>query len=112
MRDWLAKKILAAWKREPSVFRDEEANGSALTVVSLGDTFEVYQGKKRIHAFEVSTRVMLRLSSWVFWHFFVFGTWFGFKLRLRRWAMFRVNRLEGDRDPESSATRRLAGPRG
>lgn len=93
--DWLNRRLVEqrgsrlARPGGSQTFRLSEATGSELTVIARGDSFDVYQGKRAIYAFQVSPRVMLALARWVLWTWWFRGTWCGIKPRLWEWSLKR-----------------------
>lgn len=71
---------------EPAV-RLVEPDGSELTVMSRGDSLDCFQGKRMFSAFTISPRTALRLAWFLFWSYWVRGTWCGVKLWLWNWTM-------------------------
>lgn len=88
---WLAEKLLETREgklRAPgssASFSEIEVNGTSLTVLANGDSFDVFQGHGQIHSFSVSSRIVRRLV-WFVIRWWIRDMWFGLKPRLWRWA--------------------------
>jgi hypothetical protein len=67
-----------------------EKDGRRLLLVSQGDAFDVYHGRKEPIVFSVSPATALRLAWWIIWSWWVVGTWCGVKTRLWTWALNRI----------------------
>lgn len=88
--------------------RWKEPDGGELTVFAQGDTLDVYVGREQITNFTMSARTAVRFMRWILlW--WVFGCWFGLKLRLWSWAQNRL--YDARRDEEESVSGRVDGKR-
>jgi hypothetical protein len=68
------------------VFRRPSADGAEFAVVTRGDALDFYQGRKTVTSFSVEPSTALRLACWLFWTWWVAGTWCGLKLLVWTWA--------------------------
>lgn len=74
-----------------------DATGYEVSVISRGDVLDVYHGRKDVVLFAFEGRAMLRLSLWVFWQWWVFGTWCGLKYVVWGWTMRVLVNAEQER---------------
>lgn len=66
----------------------DELDGRRLAVLSRGDALDVYQGRETIRVFGVSAATASKLAWFLFWTWWVRGTWCGLKLRVWAWAAY------------------------
>lgn len=74
------------------LFRSIEANGSEMTMIARGDSFDCYQGRREFTAFALSPRTVLKLAWFILWTWWAKGTWFGMKTRLWYWSLTVIQR--------------------
>lgn len=89
---WLSTKLAStrgsrragpgAWR----FFTHKSVAGDSLSVLSVGDTFEVYQGREQIYAFNVPNEVAGQIARYYF-QWWVLGTWCGLRSALWRWCL-------------------------
>lgn len=97
---WLATRLLDSRDGKPrapgssATFTASEVNGTSFTVLSNGESFDIFQGYGQIYAFALSSRVVLQFARFVI-RWWIVNTWCGLKPRLWRWAQRRSS--NGDR---------------
>jgi len=74
------------------VFTEQDATGFTFTVLARGDAFEVYAGRRDIHAFPLEASSVARFVRWYVWTWWVRGTWCGLKRLLWRAALRKAQR--------------------
>ena len=77
-----------------AALRCEEIDGRHVVVICNGETFDILHGHPRgtrgMTVFNLSSRNAVALSRFLFWNYYVKGTWFGLKTALWNWAMTHI----------------------
>jgi len=91
---WIAERLLEQRDGKPrapgssAIFRSTDVNGEELTLLSNGETFDVFQGRGRIHSFSIPSRTLIAVARFLLlW--WARDMWFGLKPSLWRWAQRR-----------------------
>lgn len=90
---WLIKRLIEGTTERPrppggsEITRNIDVDGSEFTLVSNGDTFDIYYGRSIINGFSIEESLGRKVAKWILWDWWVKATWCGMKLRLWRWAL-------------------------
>lgn len=76
-----------------------ERDGRKLLIVSHGDAFDVYHGRRDPIVFSISPTILLSLGIWILWSWWFGRIWCGVKVRLWLWALERLAAPDGDKTP-------------
>jgi hypothetical protein len=66
-----------------------EPDGSEVTAIARGDSFDLYFGRKTVYNHSITPRAAMRLARFLVW-WWVRHAWFGLKLVLWRWVLVSI----------------------
>ncbi len=81
-----------------------QPDGSSVSLISQGDAFDLYVGKKTIYNLTLTPRTAASMGWWLV-RWWVFSQWFGIKLWLWHWCVGKIV----TKTSEQKASTRLVG---